>query len=152
MIKRWLKIGVMSSFFVFTNVIADSGSNIERAIAYRQGVYQVMAWNFGPMGAMVKGEIPFDATVFAKNAERVQLMSKMPLEGFIPGSDKGDTEAKPAIWQNWDDFKAKVEKLEQETAKLAELAKTATKVEEVTPQLGKTGKVCKGCHDDYKKD
>lgn len=150
--KKWLKIGIVSSLLVFTNVAADGGSNIERAIAYRQGVYHVMAWNFGPMGAMVKGEIPFDATVFAKNAERVHFMSKMPLEGFIPGSDKGDTEAKPKIWQNWDDFKTKAEKLEQETAKLAELAKTATKVEEVAPQLGNTGKVCKGCHDDYKKD
>ena len=28
----------------------------EDAIKYRQGVYRVIGWNFGPMAAMVKGD------------------------------------------------------------------------------------------------
>jgi cytochrome c556 len=58
----------------------------EDAIKYRQGVYRVMGWNFGPMAAMVKGDRPYDAAAFARYAEIVAHMSKLPLEGFVPGA------------------------------------------------------------------
>ena len=80
----------------------------EDAIKYRKGVYSVIGWNFGPMAAMAKGERPYDAAAFARHAEIVAFMSKLPLEGFVPGSDTGETKAKPEIWLDMDDFKAKL--------------------------------------------
>jgi cytochrome c556 len=77
----------------------------EDAIKYRQGVYSVIGWNFGSMAAMVKGEKEWDQQLFARNAEIVAFMSKLPAEGFIPGSDRGNTKAKPEIWQNMSDFR-----------------------------------------------
>ena len=39
--------------------------------------------------------------------------------GVQPGTDTGgNTKAKPEIWENMDDFKARLEKMQQETAKL----------------------------------
>ena len=77
-----------------SNVYAD-GVKPEDAIKYRKSVMTVMSWQFQPLGAMVKGERPFDKDVFVKNAAYLELLSKMPLEGFVPGSDKGETKAKP---------------------------------------------------------
>lgn len=145
-------MGAMLSMGINTITYAKEENSAIDAIEYRQAAFEVLVWNFAPMGAMVKGKIPFDAKTFAERAANVAFLSKMPLEGFIPGSDKGETEAKPEIWQNWDDFKARMDNLQKETAKLAEVAKTATKVEKVAEQFGETGKVCKGCHDKYRED
>lgn len=129
--------------------IATAQVKPEDAIKYRQGVYRVIGWNFGPMAAMAKGEKPYDAAAFARHAEIVAFMSKLPIEGFIPGSDKGETKAKPEIWSDMDDFKAKLEKMQNEASKLAEVAKSGD-FNAVKAQLGETGKACKACHDKYR--
>lgn len=135
-------------------VCVGAGAQIkpEDAVHYRQGVYTAMGWNFGPMAGMVKGEIPFDAKAFALRAERVAFLSTLPLEGFIPGSRVGKTDAKQEIWDNMDDFKSKLETLQTEAAKLAEVAKTATALDALKPQFGKVDQSCKDCHDEYKED
>ena len=121
----------------------------EDAIKFRRGVMAVIGWNFGPMAAMAKGDRPYDAAAFARHAEIVAFMSKLPLEGFVPGSDTGETKAKPEIWLDMDDFKAKLEKMQAEVAKLAEVAKTPD-LNTSKAQLGETGKACKACHDKYR--
>jgi cytochrome c556 len=121
----------------------------EQAIKYRRGVFSVIGWNFGSMAAMVKGKMPYDAAVFARNAEIVAFMSQLPLEGFTPGSDTGDTKAKPEIWENMDDFKAKLEKMQQEVEALAKVANTGD-FDAAKSQLGETGQACKACHDKYR--
>ncbi len=35
-------------------------------------------------------------------------LSRFPINGFIPGSDFGDTRAQEEIWENWDDFQEKM--------------------------------------------
>ncbi len=49
-----------------------------------------MAYNFGDIGAMLKGKKDFDADVAAMRAANVAALAKLPLEGFIDGSDKGN--------------------------------------------------------------
>lgn len=121
----------------------------EDAIKYRQGVFRVIGWNFGSMAAMAKGKKPYDAELFARNAEIVAFMSKLPLEGFTPGSETGDTRAKPEIWLDMDDFKAKLEKMQQEVTALEKVAKTGN-FDASKDQLGEAGQACKACHDKYR--
>lgn len=148
------RIALLSCTAALLAVTLNAGAQIkpEDAVHYRQGVYTALGWNFGPMAGMVKGEIPFDAKAFALRAERVAFLSTLPLEGFIPGSRVGKTEAKAEIWDNMDDFKSKLETLQTESAKLAEVAKTATALDAVKPQFGKVGQACKDCHDEYKEE
>ncbi len=121
----------------------------EDVIKYRQGAYKVMGWNFGPMAAMVKGEKPYNKEDFARRADIVAYVGKLTMEGFTPGTDKGDTKVKPEAFAKMDDFKAKMTKMNEETAKLAAVAKTGT-FDEIKKQFGATGASCKACHDDYK--
>ena len=123
----------------------------EDAIKYRQGVMTAQGWNFGAMGAMVKGEKPYDKAEFAQRAENLAALSKMVLEGFtIEGSDKGKTKAKPEIWQKMDKFKGGTEKLATETAKLSQVAQGGD-MSAIKAQFSETAKVCKGCHDNFRK-
>ena len=122
----------------------------EKVIHYRQSVMAMIGWNFGPLGAMVKGKIPFDAKEFSKRADRMEFLGPQVLEGFAKGSDKGaETDAKPEIWTDFDDFQAKLNSYIDESKILAELAKTGDEAA-MKEQFRKTADACKACHDKYK--
>lgn len=123
-------------------------------VEYRKSVYTVIGWNFKPIGAMMKGEIPFDAAAVARHAQYVEMMSKAAPEGFTKGSGPDavkDTEAKPEIWTSPDKFKTAMTNFQQESTKLAEVAKTG-KEADIKAQFGKTAETCKACHKEFKKD
>ena len=146
--KKLLKVGMAGVLSIGISMAANAVDS-EETIEYRQATMTIIKWNVAQMGAMMRGKIPFDAQVFANRAANLAVLSQMPLEGFTPGSDKGDTDAKPKIWQNWDNFNAKMTHFQQEAAKLAEVAKTATRAK-IGSQFVKTVKTCKGCHKKYK--
>lgn len=122
------------------------------AIPYRQGVFRMVLWNFSPMNQMVRGQQPFDAAEFARRAERVAWLSGQIEEGFPPGSDTGAmTESLPAIWENWDDFSAKLGDFRREAGELSEIAKGGDEAA-MREQFAAVAGTCKACHDEYKAD
>jgi cytochrome c556 len=101
---------------------------------------------------MVKGEIPFDAKVVETRARRLAEIAPMILEGFPADAQTGaPTKAKPEIWMNMDDFRAKAADLERATAKFAQTARSGDP-KQVAAGLGEVGGACKACHDKYKAD
>jgi cytochrome c556 len=153
MFTKILAIAVTAlSIAAISTVTADEQKSPEEAaIDYRKAGFGMIKHHFGPMGAMVKGEKEFNAEEFAKNAEAVAALSKFPMNGFIAGSDMGETEAKDNIWSNMDDFKKKMETFQVEATSLAEIAKGGD-MAAIKPQFGKVGESCKACHKEYKKD
>ena len=121
----------------------------EDAIKYCQSALFVMAQHFGRIGAMANGRVPFDAKAAADNAEVVADMAKLPWAGFVAGSDKGATKAKPEIWAEQAKFKEASDKLIAETTKLAAAAKTGN-LDAVKTAFGATAGTCKACHDAYR--
>jgi cytochrome c556 len=122
----------------------------EKVIHYRQSVMAMTGWNFGPLAAMVKGKIAFDAKDFSRRADRLEFLGPQILEGFAKGSDKGaETDAKPEIWTDFDDFQAKLNDYIDESKKLAEVAKTGDEAV-MKEQFRKTAGACKACHDKYR--
>jgi cytochrome c556 len=122
----------------------------EDAVKYRKNALFVMAQHFGRLGPVVKGERPYDKDEVAKNAAIAEQMSKLPWDGFVAGSDKGETGAKPEIWTDSAKFKSAAEKMQQEMSKLAQTTKGGD-LNAVKAQFGETGKACKACHDDFRK-
>ena len=123
-------------------------------VEYRKSVYTIIGWNFAPIGAMMKGEVPFNAAAVARHAQYVEMMSKAATEGFSKGSGPDavkDTEAKPEIRTNWSKFETKMNDFQQEAAKLAEVAKTGDE-KAIKAQFGKTAETCKACHKEFRKD
>jgi len=122
----------------------------EDAIKYRKSALFVMGQHFGRIGAVVKGERPYNKEELAWNAGVAEQMSILPWDGFVAGSDKGKTDAKPEIWSDAAKFKSAAEKMQKEMSKLAQIAKGGD-LNAIKAQFGATGKACKGCHDDFRK-
>ncbi len=118
------------------------------AIEYREGALAVMGHHFGVIGAMVKGKIPYDASMAQSNADIVAYMSKLPWAGFGPGTQGG--KAKPEIWQEEAKFKELQQKMIDATANLAVVAK-AGDAATLKTAFGAAGESCKACHDNYRK-
>ncbi len=123
----------------------------EDAIKYRKAAFTVMAAHFGRVAAMANGRIPFDAKAAASNAEIATMMSPLPYAGFVDGSDKGDTKAKPEIWSERAKFDAAATKMQDEMVKLNAAAKTGD-IATIKAAVGGVGQACKGCHDTYRKE
>jgi cytochrome c556 len=123
----------------------------EDAIKYRKSAFTVMATHFGRVAGMANGKIPFDAKMAADNAEIATMMSKLPYAGFVDGSDKGETKAEPKIWAEKDKFNAAATKMQEEMVKLNVAAKGGN-IDTIKAAAGETGKACKACHDNYRKE
>ena len=119
----------------------------EEAVKYRQSTFSVMATHFGDIGAMVKGDKPFDAKAAAANADIVATLSALPWAAFGPGTEGG--KAKPAIWKEQAKYKEHADKFEAEAVKLAAAAKTGN-LDNLKAAFGDAAGTCKACHDAYR--
>jgi cytochrome c556 len=121
-------------------------AKMEDAIKYRKNALFVMSQHFGRLGPVVKGERPYDKDEVAKNVAIAEQMSHLPWAGFVAGSDKGETRAKPEIWSDAAKYKVAADKMMQEMDKLSVAAKSGD-LNAIKAQFGETAKTCKGCHD-----
>ena len=120
----------------------------EKAIDYRQSVFTVMGTHFGRIGAVAKGEAPYNKDEVAKNAAIVAMMSTLPWQAFGPGTEGG--KAKPEVWSDNSKFKAAADKMQLAVADLNKAAQSGDQ-ESIKKAFGAAGATCKGCHDDFKK-
>ena len=142
----------LAAVAVFVSVPAMAQfQKAEDAVKYRKAAFTVMGAHFSRVGAMANGRVPFDAAVAAENAALAEAMSKLPWAGFGPGTDKGETRAKPEIWTEQAKFNAGADKMQAEMAKLSAAAKTGN-LDAVKAAFGAVGQTCKACHDAYRKD
>ena len=119
----------------------------------RQSWFAMVAANFGPMVAMVKGEIPWQENEMAAYADQLAALTTLDvLRGFAEGSDKGTTRAKPELWESKPDFAAKMDDLKTAVNALQEVANQGTDRKAIATAVGVTGKACKACHDEYKSE
>lgn len=130
---------------------AQSFQKPEDAIKYRKSAFTVMAANFGTLGAMANGRMPYDAQAAARAADVAVMASTLPWVAFTPGTDKGDTRAKPEIWSEQAKFKDAGDKMQTEMVKLAAAAKTGN-LDNLKAAFGPAAGTCKACHDAYRKE
>jgi cytochrome c556 len=122
--------------------------NAEKAVEYRQSVFTVMSNHFGRIGAVVKGEAPFNKDELAKNAAIVAMLSNLPWQAFGPGTEGG--KAKPEVWSDNAKFKSASEKMQLAVAELNKAAQSGD-LDNIKKTFGAAGQACKACHDDFKK-
>jgi cytochrome c556 len=128
---------------------AAMAQSAEDAVTYRQGIFQALKWNIGPLAAMAKGEVEFDAEAAKMRAGRIAVLSTMIVEGFPEGSDMAaDTDALLVIWENPDDYAQKAQDLNDAAAQLAEADLGGAG--DLGPLVGQIGQACKACHDEYR--
>jgi cytochrome c556 len=146
---------VLSSLLLAGPAAADKShgeGGHAKAIDYRNSVMTVFKWNMGAMGAVLKGDKPYERESFKRQAQDLATAAHLDLlAGFPEGSDEGeDTEARSDIWMDWEGFQARYSDLKNATRELAETAAGSGGLEAIGPKFSAVGKTCKGCHDAFK--
>lgn len=122
----------------------------ENAVKYRQSAMALMGNHAGRINGQLKSDKP-NVQVIQSSAALIEILSKLPFEAFVPGTDTdsiANTKAKPDIFKDTAKFKDLSEKMQAEVAKLSATAKGGD-VKAIQAQFGTVGQACKACHDDY---
>jgi cytochrome c556 len=142
--KRTLLVALSVSMFAVSS-LAFAAEPQE----LRQAAMKKVGGAIGLLSGMAKGEAPFDAAAAQAAFATMNGVSKEYVSFFPAGSETGfDTEASPAIWENMDDFKAKVAKFEADTGAAA--AMTFADAAAVGAAIGPVGANCGACHQLYR--
>ena len=147
-------VGVSSlSSIAIAQESAKSARQSSNAIKFRQSVFQLIRSNIGPLGAMAKGQIPYNADVMAKNAERMMQLAAMVPDYMLLDTSKFPIEnsASEEVWSNLDDFNKKAQDLYLAAEALKGIAESKNE-SQYKAAIGKVSRTCKGCHDSYKTD
>ncbi|MCH8885411.1 MAG: cytochrome c [SAR324 cluster bacterium] len=123
--------------------------DVDPNIAYRQKVMKSQVVNLLGIFDIVKKKVPHTGNL-ALHARNINNNAKMILAAFKQRVVEGPTDAKPDIWENWQEFEKKAMALQRETAKLIEAAGSREKGA-FGAQLKKTGKTCGSCHKKFRK-
>ncbi len=146
-----LSIGALLAAASWATPAAAQFAKPEDAIKYRKAAMTLEATHFGRIAAMASGKVAFDAKLAADNAEIMALVSKWQFSGFIEGSDKGDTRAKPEIWSEAPKFQEAARKNQEAVDKFVAAVRTGN-LETIKAAAGPVGQTCKACHDSYRKE
>lgn len=131
-------------------LVASMGLAQADAIADRQAIMKDLGRSVGQIAPVVKGEKPFDAAAVLAALEKIDAdAKKLDVDTLFPaGSDQGDTEASPKIWENKDDFVKHVEKFRTDAA--AALAAKPQDVDALKTAFQQVAANCGSCHQAYR--
>lgn len=141
---RKLVLAMSAMMLTATAAIADP-------IADRQALMKSTGKATGVLGAMAKGERPFDAAAVKDALETIAENSgKLDVAALFPvGSETGgDTTASPNIWKDMPGFQARADKFKEVAA--AVLASAPADLAQLKTQLGTLGAACGGCHETFR--
>jgi cytochrome c556 len=98
------------------------------------------------LGKMAKGQAPFDAAAVGNNATTIKEHLEEAAKLFPPGSDTGETHARPEVWSDRPGFEKAMKDAQAAAAALSAVKEEAA----FRPALGALGQSCKACHDKYR--
>jgi cytochrome c556 len=102
-----------------------------------------------PVGAMLKGEAPYDAAALQESMATFLEASEDFGQLFPPGSEGGaDSRAAPAVWEDRAGFDEALR--DWHDAINAAIASNPATLETARPVVGPVFNACKNCHDGYR--
>lgn len=151
-----LCIATIASLGFVNALAADSAPTPEDqakgAVDVRQSIFKLQGWTMGPLGGMLKNQIPFDAALAKTAGERLTALSQMIPAAFNADTRKFtvETDALPLIWDYKDDFDKKAADLTEASKALAMAAESGDKGMTLRAAAN-VGKACGACHDKFRK-
>lgn len=133
----------------FAVVQAQDDEN-QPILDYRQRVMGSIRGSMANIGDMLKYKMPYSSQHFQTHAKNISDYAKLLPDAFEKKIAEGRTDAKPAIWNNWDDFVSKANALSDAAAALATAAEGGD-ARAMMPQVSELGNACRNCHNEYRK-
>jgi len=147
--KKMVMIAVAAAVGIGASFQAAAQAKPDQLVKHRQSAMSLIGWYFGPIGAMMRGDRPYDPAVVMRNADYLDVLSKMPSEGFQPSTKDEKTRARPEVWTDKGKFDKAMENMQGELAKFKQVAHGGDQGA-IKAQFGAVGKSCANCHDDYR--
>ncbi len=145
---------VAAFLLVCFSLTASAQQKPEDMIKIRKAGMSFMSFNMARIKANIDGGFNKEQVAAAANVVAATANSQL-WTLYAPGTDKdvGDqkTRAKAELFQQADKFSERVASMRKEATELARAAASGDEAA-VKSQFGKIGSVCKGCHDDFRKD
>jgi cytochrome c556 len=120
----------------------------EEAIKYRKNVMKSIGGHTGAVFAITGGKVDHQAHLNG-HVKSLAASAMMVKNIFPEESANGDTEAKPEIWSQPDDFAAAVTQLEEAASNLENVVDSGN-MDAMGDALKALGGACKNCHDNYR--
>jgi cytochrome c556 len=148
-------IGLLLIGLSITLTVVAAEDPKKSAIHARQGEMFIRAFNAGPLFAMAKGDMPYDAAMAKKLADNLKTLNQVDngrawMQGTSNKDYPDDTEALPEIWESDSEIRDKAKDYAKAVDALAAVAGNGR--EAMGEKVKDLGKACKGCHDDYRED
>ena len=152
-IKAWITDTVGRQIYVMNVPVGYNGPDIEydiRLVGLKQGKntkrgrtlpHELMAQT------LIQGEAAFDLNAARNAARSIAIHSAETVDLFADNEDDPKSEAKASIWENYGDFTAKADELENVAAGLASSIQSAA---DLGPAMAALGAACKSCHAVYR--
>ena len=144
----------MKLFKMFTAVLITASSIVfahsgvkDKNVKERMMLMKEMANNTKTIGQMLKGKTPFDANEAKLALERLSSLSLETPKVFKINASDPKSEARPAIWDEFDEF-TRLSKDLAETSLV--LAGSINSIEDLRPALKGVSSGCKACHRQYR--
>lgn len=140
--SSWLA-GLTAGTILMTGLGAAAYAQFDKVIAERNELMEGIGADSKAMRSAT------DATAVAASADRLaEAFAKINADSFPKGSDEG-SRAKPEIWEQWDEFMAKV----QNSVALAQAIAAKARAGEDTAEMVKTfgRNTCGSCHRPFRK-
>jgi len=119
----------------------------DQNVKERMMVMKAMADNTKIIGQMLKRKTQFDADEAKSALERLSSLSLKTPKVFTVNATDPKSEAKPAIWDEFDEFtKLSLDLAETSIA----LASSIEIIEDLRPALKSISSGCKSCHSKYR--
>ena len=132
---------------------APGPSPARQAVDARKAAFTLIGANFHPLGAILKGAAPADATEVNKRATRLAFLAGLLDENFPDASNLGapDSKAKAEIWSDRADFDKKLKNFQGDAAALVQVSGDGKgSADAIKAAIAAVGQDCKACHDKYR--
>ena len=147
--RKLLTATVVASIGAAWVVDAVAQAKPEILVKQRQAAMTLQGKYFGPLAGMAQGKLPYYANIAQRNAGYLDVLDKMPWDGFDPGTKNVKSAALPAIWSEPAKFKEAQERLQSEISRLVSVSKGGDEGA-VKAQIGAVGKSCGNCHENFR--
>lgn len=117
-------------------------------VKQRQAGMTMIGKYWGPIAGMATGKTPYNAETVARNAPILEVLSKLPFDGFQDSTKDIKSAALPSVFTEQAKFKEGAEAMQKAVAGLAKVAKGDEAA--VKNALAEVGKTCGGCHDNFR--
>lgn len=142
----WVGVALVTGV-VYTGVVFAQDKP-EVLVKQRQAVMTLQGKYFGPLLGMAQGKIPYNAEIAARNAAYLNMLGKMPWDGFVPTTQDVKSQALPEVFRDPAKFKNAQERLQDAVTKLVGV-KTGDEAA-AKAAIADVGKACGSCHESFR--